>query len=284
MGYLRQIVRDAQPRPSSAGPRRFEAPAAVPQEPPAADPGSPREAIDAPREPSASDAPSGVATLSSIAADPETEPVGPAARPLSASAPRPLLSHAPPAADAALRPDHAVAAVNRSGPAAVRAASPAAALALPAEPHRPLARALPMAAGAEAASVSPAAPVNAEARPEPFVVAELPTSAPLPILRPERSAPDPVAEPGASTHGLAGSAAPRPRPVAAAGTRPVPATDPTAAPMVESAGSARSGAEPVELHIGQVEVFIRDPAPARAAAARPPRAGPSASRLHLRRL
>jgi hypothetical protein len=54
--------------------------------------------------------------------------------------------------------------------------------------------------------------------------------------------------------------------------------------MVESAGSARSGAEPVELHIGQVEVFIRDPAPARAAAARPPRAGPSASRLHLRRL
>jgi hypothetical protein len=128
--------------------------------------------------------------------------------------------------------------------------------------------------------------VAAEARPEPSVA--VPTFAPLPVVRAEGSAPDLVAERAAApAQGrFTETAAPRSPAVAAAGTRPLPANVPAAAaPVVESpAVLTRPGAEPVELHIGQVEVFVRDSAPPRAATARPPRAGPSASRLHLRRL
>ena len=67
-----------------------------------------------------------------------------------------------------------------------------------------------------------------------------------------------------------------PTPVSATSTRPL-------AP-IPAAPVDRADPEPAEMRIGQVDVFLRDPAPVRAAPAKAARPGPSASRLYLRRL
>jgi hypothetical protein len=277
VGYLRQVIRDSRPRPP--GPSQW-----TPQAPP--DLGAHADPSPAPEPQPFDQAPSDAAAPERVAPQPPRRRIlrlldGPFDAPADArQASSPGVQPAP-----AGRADRSV----NAGPDAPNPRVPADWLppppaAGPVASRTPIAHplpSLPSPGPSRAGGVaSPGVAVPALPEPARTPIAPAPTPPPRPpvvqstrpVPRTSRHAAPPESD--AAFPPLAADA--HPTPVSATSTRPL-------AP-IPAAPADRAAPEPAEVRIGQVDVFLRDPAPARAAKAKAARPGPSASRLYLRRL